>query len=110
MLVKQLQLERRLLVLLNRNGALTIPELRAETFVIKERYDYGPYSINCVHSHIRRLVGQQKIARVRHDDGRIAWETTQEGRLPQGEAEVVGGYERAMEEVPLLKGIVAGRG
>ncbi len=109
MLIKQLQLERRLLVLLNRHGALTIPELHAETFVIKERYDYGPYSLNCVHSHVLRLAQQQKVTRSRRDDGQVAWEVTEEGRLPRGEAEVVGGHERAME-VPLLKELMTGRG
>ncbi|CAA9455174.1 MAG: hypothetical protein AVDCRST_MAG02-1500 [uncultured Rubrobacteraceae bacterium] len=108
-LVKQLQLERRLLVLLDRHGTLTIPELHAETFVIKERYDYGPYSLNCVHSHVRRLLQQRKVARVKRDDGQVAWAVTEEGRPPQGASGVVGGHERAMEEVPLLKGLVTGR-
>jgi hypothetical protein len=96
-------------VLLNRHGALTIPELHAETFVIKERYDYGPYSLNCVHSHVLRLAQQQKVIRSRRDDGQVAWEVTEEGRLPRGEADVVGGHERAME-MPLLKDLMTGRG
>jgi len=40
LLVKQRQLERRLRVVLSRNGAMTAPDLHRESLVIKERYDY----------------------------------------------------------------------
>jgi glyoxylase-like metal-dependent hydrolase (beta-lactamase superfamily II) len=100
LLLKQMQLERRLLVVLNRYGMLTIPELHAETFVIKDRYDYAhngwyTYSLNCVQAHMRRLLDQGKVARVRRDDGKISWEVTETGKLPKEEVDVKGSYERA---------------
>lgn len=100
MLLRQLQLERRIVLVLSRHGALTIPELHAETFVIKERYDYAQdgwyaYSINCVHSHVRRLLDQGRVERLRRADGRVAWQVTPAARLAPEEASPVGGYERA---------------
>lgn len=108
MLVKQLQLERRILVLLNRHGALTVPELHAESFVIKERYDYNDYSLNCTHSHVCRLADQQKVIRTERDDGQVDWEVTEAGRLSPEETDIVGGFEKNMQ-TPLLEGLVAGR-
>ena len=108
MLVKQLQLERRILVLLNRHGALTVPELHAESFVIKERYDYNDYSINCTHSHVCRLADQQKVVRTERGDGQIAWVVTEAGKLSPEETDVVGGYEKNMQ-TPLVEGLTAGK-
>lgn len=100
LMIKQRQLERRLLVVLTRHGALTIPELHAESFVIKDRYDYAhdgwyTYSLNCVQAHMRRFLEQGKVIREKRDDGQLAWEVTDKGRLPKNEIDVVGGYERA---------------
>lgn len=108
MLVKQLQLEHRILVLLNRHGALTVPELHAESFVIKERYDYNDYSINCTYSHVCRLASQQKVVRTERNDSLTAWKITEAGKLSPEETDVIGGYEKNMK-TPLLKSLIAGR-
>lgn len=112
LLLKHAQLERRILVLLSRFGPLTITELHAESFVLKDRYDYpftitdgrgqtreGWYtnSLNCVHAHVRRLLEQRKVARIPRGDGQIAWAATGEGRLSSAEVAVAGSYERAVQ-------------
>jgi glyoxylase-like metal-dependent hydrolase (beta-lactamase superfamily II) len=101
LLIKHLQIERRALVLLSRHGQLTVPELHAETFVVKDRYDYAhngwyTYSLNCLQAHLRRLLDGGKVSRERRADGSIAWGVTEAGRLADEEIEVRGGYERAV--------------
>ncbi len=98
LLLKHLQMERRILVLLSRHGALTIPDLYPEIFVIKDRYDYAhdgwyTYSLACLQSHLRRLTEMGSVSR---DvvDGKVVWNVTETGRVPEEELEVRGGYER----------------
>jgi glyoxylase-like metal-dependent hydrolase (beta-lactamase superfamily II) len=99
LLLRQRQLEDRILLLLSRHGRLTIPDLHAETFVITERYDYASdgwfgSSTNCIHSHLRRLLEAGKVDRVEREDGTIAWEVTGDGRRSEEETGVSGAYER----------------
>ncbi len=101
LLIKQLQVEHRVLVLLSRHGALSVTDLYAETFVIKERYDYAhngwyTYSLNCLQAHLRRLTDQGKVSRERDADGQVVWAVTDEGRMSEDEIGVKGGYERAV--------------
>lgn len=102
LLIKHLQLERRILVLLSRHDLLTVTDLYPEIFVIKDRYDYAhgggwyTYSLNLLQSHLRRLVELEKVTRQRRDDGQIAWAVTDAARLPHADLEVVGGYNRAI--------------
>jgi glyoxylase-like metal-dependent hydrolase (beta-lactamase superfamily II) len=104
LLIKQYQVEHRLLVALNRHGAMTTTDLHAETFCIKDRYDYGhagiipdvlwwTYSLNLVQAHLRRFLEQETVSRVK-EDGKIVWEVTSKGKLGKEELEVKGQYER----------------
>jgi hypothetical protein len=100
LLVRQRQLERRILVLLSRHGALTVPDVHRETFAIEERYDYAhdgwfTYSLACVQSHPRRLLDRGEVERV-DLDGEVGWAVTPEGHLPEDETAVRGGYDRTI--------------
>lgn len=100
MLVKQRQLSYRIRVLLSRHGALTVPDLHRETFAVKARYDYAQdgwfaYSINCVYGHLKRLLRRGEVERV-DLEGTVGWAVTDEGRLPDDEVAVRGGYDRTM--------------
>lgn len=104
LLVKQLQLELRILTLLNRHGPLTVAELHAETFVTKDRYDYPnngwwTKSINCVYGQLLRLQRHGKVDRVSRADGNVAWEATETARLSEEDVSVVGGYERSVRRL-----------
>jgi glyoxylase-like metal-dependent hydrolase (beta-lactamase superfamily II) len=99
LLLRGRQLEERILVLLSRHGELTIPDLHAETFVIKERYDYAndgwfANSMNCIHAHLRRLLEAKEVRRVERENGTVAWEVTEDGQRPAEETGVEGAYER----------------
>jgi glyoxylase-like metal-dependent hydrolase (beta-lactamase superfamily II) len=99
LLLRQRQLEDRILLLLSRHGRLTIPDLHAETFVITERYDYASggwfeNSTNCIHSHLRGLLEAGKVDRVKREDGAVAWEVTRNGRRSEEESGVSGAFER----------------
>ena len=99
LLLRGRQLEDRILVLLSRHGELTIPDLHAETFVIKERYDYAndgwfANSMNCIHAHLRRLLEAKEVRRVERENGTVAWEVTEDGQRPAEETGVEGAYER----------------
>lgn len=99
MLLKYLQLEYRLLVLLNRHGALTITDLHAEVFPIKDRYYYshdGWYALtmNCLQSYMHKLLGDEKVRRIKSEDGKLVWDITKNAKLPKQEVEVQGSYER----------------
>ena len=89
-IVRHIQIERRILVVLNRHGAFTIQELYPEVFVLKDRYDYAhngwyTYSMACLHCHLRRLLDQGKIERLEKDDGKTAWGVTSSGKLTKEE-------------------------
>jgi glyoxylase-like metal-dependent hydrolase (beta-lactamase superfamily II) len=97
MLIKQKSLATRIKVLLSRHGALTVPDIHRESYVIKERYDYAhdgwfSYSLACIQSHLRRLLDRGEVERV-DLDGEVGWAVTAEGRLPEDEIAVRGGYE-----------------
>lgn len=86
-LLRVRQLEERLLVLLTRHGPLTVPELHREAFVLTSRHDVdvdGRYAnaLNCVQSHLRRLVDAGLVERVDRD-GAVAWQPTDEGGRPE---------------------------
>lgn len=100
MLVKQHQLERRIRVVLSRHGALTVPDIHRETFVVKARYDYAhdgwfSYSLACVQSHLRRLLDRGEVERV-DLDGEVGWRITDRGRLPDDAIAARGGYDRTL--------------
>ena len=91
-LLRTRQLEERLLVLLSRHGALTVPELHREAFVLTSRHDFdveGRYAnaLNCVQSHLRWLVDREFAERVDRD-GAVAWRVTDEGRRAETEVSV----------------------
>jgi len=99
-LLKQRATAERIRVLLSRHGPLTVPDVHRETFVVKARYDYAQegrfaYSLACVHSHLRRLLDRGEVERV-DLDGEVGWRVTDEGRLPDDEVAVRGGYERTL--------------
>lgn len=100
LLVRQRQLEERILVVLSRHGALTVPDIHRKTFVVKERYDYAhdgwfSYSLACVQSHLRRLLERGEVERTSLD-GVVGWAVTDDGRLQADETAVRGGYERTL--------------
>lgn len=89
-IVRHSQIERRTLLALSRHGECTIQELYPEIFVQKERNDYAhngwyTYSMACLHCHLRRLLELGKINRIKKDDGKIAWDVTDSGRMTKEE-------------------------
>lgn len=97
-LLRGYRLETRLLVVLGRHGPLAIPDIFAEAFVRKERYDYavdGRYAngCNCIHAHLCRLAARGDVERV--DRGtEIAWAVTERGRPPDDALAVEGATGR----------------